>query len=133
MGIFELLKWFIKKALPIGQEKTNDRQMTDTWQPNGNPDKNSIDKVSIDKDSVEKRTFDPWEQKRTPRNEDYAIAGMLRCCNGKAIGTVADDYPRYMNYDFKVHDPIKYHRKMIEQGYMIKGTPDDALNEFKVA
>jgi hypothetical protein len=56
MGIFELLKGFIKKALPIGQEKSNDRQMTATWQPNGNPDKNSIDKINIDKFSIKDDT-----------------------------------------------------------------------------
>ena len=36
MSIFELLKNFIK-------EKINDSQVTTKWQPNGNPDKGSID------------------------------------------------------------------------------------------
>ena len=77
--------------------------------------------------------YNAWENKQQPRNDDYAIAAFIAISkNGAKIGKTNDDYPRYINYEFKVNDPIKYHKNVIAEGYLVEAEPCLALKSFKV-
>lgn len=79
--------------------------------------------------------YDPWERKVMPRNDNYAIAGFISYCQygGKPIGKTNDDYPRYFSYRYYVNDPIKYHKKVIADGYLTEAEPIALLASLKVA
>lgn len=87
------------------------------------------------KQSVSNREYDPWEQKVMPRNDNYAIAGFISYCQygGKPIGKTNDDYPRYFSYRYHVNDPIKYHKKVIADGYLTEAEPIVLLDSLRVA
>lgn len=67
-------------------------------------------------------------------NEDYAIAAFVRYCSfgGKPIGKRRDVYPSYLNYKFNITAPIKYHKKMIEEGYLCEAPLANSLKLLKV-
>lgn len=56
-------------------EITDGNQMATKWQPNGNPDKNSLDKISLDKNRLDKLSIDkeriPKEREGIERVENY--------------------------------------------------------------
>ena len=77
--------------------------------------------------------YSPWKNQNLPRNDDYAIAAFIAMCErGECIGRNNDDYPRSFSYLWRVYDPIKYHKKVIAEGYLVEATPDIALKKFKV-
>lgn len=78
-------------------------------------------------------SYSPWKNQNLPRNDDYAIAAFIAMCEqGKNIGRSNDDYPRSVSYLWRVYDPIKYHKKVIDEGYLVEAAPDIALKKFKV-
>lgn len=77
--------------------------------------------------------YDPWENSKVSRNDNYAIAAFIHISrNGAKIGRTKDDYARYLNYTFKVNDPIKYHKQVIADGYLVEASPEVSLRKFKV-
>lgn len=78
--------------------------------------------------------YDPWAKTSGTRNDNYAIAAFIRISEGGAkVGNTNDDYARYFNYEFHVYDPIKYHKKVISEGYLVDASPNIALKKLKVA
>lgn len=69
-----------------------------------------------------------------PRNDDYAIAVFISMSNhgGMKVMEKSNDYPGYISYEYKVHDPIKYHKKVIAEGYLEEASPFVVLGKFKV-
>lgn len=89
--------------------------------------------VSIKTESCPIPPYDPWKATNEPRNDDYAIALFIsRCKHGAPVGKSNDDYARYFSYRYKVFDPVKYHKKVIAEGYLIEASPYYALRKFKV-
>lgn len=77
--------------------------------------------------------YDPWKPTNEPRNDNYAIALFIsRCMHGATVGKSNDDYARYFSYRYKVFDPVKYHKKVIADGYLVEAPPYYALRKFKV-
>ena len=70
----------------------------------------------------------------TSRNDDYAIAAFIHYCefSGQPLGKNKDSYPRYFAYEFHVNDPLKYHKKVIEEGYLEIAPLENLLNRMKV-
>lgn len=78
-------------------------------------------------------SYDPWAKTSKSRNDDYAVAAFIRISErGAIIGNSNDDYARYFNYEFGVYDPIKYHKRVIADGYLDETAPDVALGKLKV-
>lgn len=78
--------------------------------------------------------YDPWAKTKESRNDNYATAAFIKMSErGAKIGNTNDDYARYFNYEYHVYDPIKYHKKVISEGYLAEASPDIALKKFKVA
>lgn len=92
------------------------------------------EKVSVTfSETIEKPQYEPWKDNKVPLNNNYAIAAFIRISlNGAKVGKSNDDYPRYLNYEYGVNEPIKYHRNVIEQGYLIRGGAEYALRHYKV-
>lgn len=85
-------------------------------------------------ETVNAPSYNPWEQHILPRNENYAIAAMLSCYeHGRVVAKSSDDFPRYLNNRYKIHDPIKYQMKLIAEGYLIEGSPAIVLRQYKLA
>lgn len=77
--------------------------------------------------------YSPWASSNLPRNDNYAIAAFVAFSqNGAKVGKCNDDYPRYFNYEYRVNDPIKYHKKVINEGFLVEAEPSVALKTFKV-
>ena len=78
-------------------------------------------------------SYDPWAKTSKSRNDNYAIAAFIRMSErGATVGNSNDDYARYFNYEFGVYDPIKYHKRVIEDGFLVEASPDVALEKLKV-
>ena len=78
-------------------------------------------------------SYDPWAKTNESRNDNYSIAAFIRISErGEKIGRTNDDYARYFNYEFHVYDPIKYHKKVIADGYLVEAPPDVVLRKLKV-
>ena len=68
-----------------------------------------------------------------PRNDDYAIAVFVQISiNGMKVGQRAEDYSRTLSYEYKVHDPVKYHKRVSSEGYLEEATPTRFLERLKV-
>lgn len=79
------------------------------------------------------KSYDPWGKTNKSRNDDYAVAAFIRISErGAIVGNSNDDYARYFNYEFGVYDPIKYHKRVIADGYLDEAAPDVALGKLKV-
>ena len=118
MGFWDFLKKFVAQNTTTEQTAAKDDERV---------------KITFTETVNTESQYDPWEQQPLPRNENYATAAMLRCClGGRAMGKDADEYPRYLNYRFKIHDPIKYQKRLIEDGYLIEGSPNIVLRCYKV-
>lgn len=77
--------------------------------------------------------YNAWAQPAMPRNDNLAIAAFIAYSRkGAKVGKVNDDYPRYFSYEYRVNDPVKYHKKVIAEGYLEKAESDIALKAFKV-
>ena len=77
--------------------------------------------------------YNVWERQTYGRNDDFAIAAFISYSQkGAKIGKTNDDYPRYFAYEYKVNDPVKYHKKVIADGYLDIAEADVALQAFKV-
>lgn len=78
-------------------------------------------------------SYDPWAKTRKSRNDNYAIAAFIRISErGATVGNSNDDYARYFNYEFGVYDPIKYHKRVIEDGFLNEASPEVPLGKLKV-
>lgn len=77
--------------------------------------------------------YDPWENANMPRNDNYAIAAFIYMSdNGASIKLNNDDYPRWFSYEYGVNNPIEYHKKVIDEGYLTEAGPEYSLKSFKV-
>ena len=82
--------------------------------------KKSAVRVSWETNEAQVEKYDPWKQTNLSRNDNYAIAAFISMSmNGAKIGATNDDYARYFSYDYRVYDPIKYHKKVISEGYLV--------------
>ena len=78
-------------------------------------------------------SYDPWARSKLSRNDDYATAAFISISqNGQKIGSSNDDYPRYLNSEYRVHDPIKYHKNLISNGFLVEASAEVALKKLKV-
>ena len=95
--------------------------------------KKPSDSVVFQANTYAHSEYDPWKPTNSPRNDNYAIALFIsRCRHGAPVGKCNDDYARYFSYRYKVHDPVKYHKKVIADGYLTEASPYYALKKFKV-
>ena len=77
--------------------------------------------------------YDPWQPQNQPRNDNYAILAFISLSkHGAAVGKTNDDYARKFSYEYKVYDPISYHKKVISDGYLEKADISIALAQLKV-
>lgn len=95
-------------------------------------------KVTVKVSTIEKAKSDseysPWQQQAQPRNDNYAILAFISLCKeGATIGKTNDDYARSFSYEYKVYDPISYHKRLIAEGYLEKADVSVALEHLKVA
>ena len=117
MGLFDLFK----KKQPQTASVT---QATNKKQPQA---------VSVTVTMNEKPHYDPWKNTNQPRNDNYAIAAFVSMSEkGASVGKSNDNYPRYFSYTYKVFDPVKYHKKVIEDGYLTEAPPEYSLKKMKV-
>lgn len=78
-------------------------------------------------------SYDPWAKTTKSINDDYATAAFIRISeHGAKVGCTNDDYARYFNYRYGVNDPIRYHKLVIADGYLIEATPEIALGKLKL-
>lgn len=95
--------------------------------------KNTETKITWETTINTNESYDPWAKTNESRNDNYAIAAFIRISErGAKIGSTNDDYARYFNYEFHVYDPIKYHKKVIADGYLVEATPEVALGKLRV-
>lgn len=79
------------------------------------------------------KEYNPWAKNDIPVNDNYAIAAFIWISeHGAKVGHTNDDYARYFNYRYGVYDPIKYHKRVIADGYLIEAAPEIALEKLKV-
>lgn len=79
------------------------------------------------------KEYDPWAKNDAPINDKYAIAAFIRISeHGAAIGHTNDDYARYFNYRYNINDPIRYHKRVISDGYLVEAGPEVALGKLQV-
>ena len=118
MGIFNLFK--NNKPKPTAKKpesKTNNPKTQITFQ----------ETINIPK-------YDPWEPQDVQRNENYSIAGMLKCADGGSVHDNNDNYPRYLSYRYNIFNPVEYHKQMIAEGYLTEITDAATiLDKFRVA
>lgn len=89
--------------------------------------------VSVTITTNEETHYDPWKNTNQPRNDNYAIAAFISMSEkGAPVGDSNDDYARYFSYTYKVFDPVKYHKKVIEDGYLTEAPPEYSLKKFKI-
>ncbi len=68
------------------------------------------------------------------RNDNYAIAAFVHYCEfgGKPIAKKNDVYPSYFTYDFNINNPMKYHQKVVDEGYLEEASISNSLQKLKV-
>lgn len=77
--------------------------------------------------------YNPWGKNEISVNDKYAIAAFIRISeHGAKVGRTNDDYARYFNYRYGVNDPIRYHKRVIADGYLVEATPEIALGKLKL-
>lgn len=96
--------------------------------------KKQEEKVSVTfSETIKTPQYEPSKDNKVPLDNNYAIAAFIKISlKGAKVGRNNDDYPRYFNYEYGVNEPIKYHRNVIEQGYLIRGGAEYALRHYKV-
>ena len=65
-------------------------------------------------------------------NIDYSMSIFLNWANGKKIGKSLIDYPQYIKYKCNINNPIDFHKKMINDGYLCTPEIDSLLAFYKV-
>ncbi|MDD7258652.1 MAG: SAP domain-containing protein [Eubacteriales bacterium] len=104
----------------------------DIFRKNGSQKKSSVS-VSSTSVSTPSNAYDPWGENGIAVNNDYAIAAFVRMSlSGAKIGHTNDDYARYFNYRFGIHDLIDFHKKVIAEGYLVKAPADTVLRKLKM-
>ncbi|MCI6296510.1 MAG: hypothetical protein MR608_02665, partial [Clostridiales bacterium] len=102
----------------------------DIFRKNGSQKKSSVS-VSSTSVSTPSNAYDPWGENGIAVNNDYAIAAFVRMSlSGAKIGHTNDDYARYFNYRFGIHDLIDFHKKVIAEGYLVKAPADTVLRKL---
>ena len=76
--------------------------------------------------SINKTTNDNYP------NIDYSMSIFLNWANGKKIGESLTDYPQYIKYECNINNPIDFHKKMINDGYLCTPEIDSLLAFYKV-
>ena len=76
--------------------------------------------------SINKTTNDNYP------NIDYSMSIFLNWANGKKIGESLTDYPQYIKYECNINNPIDFHKKMINDGYLCTPEIDSLLTFYKV-
>lgn len=67
------------------------------------------------------------------KNEEHSIAAFIFMSrDGAKIGESKNDYAWDFEYKYKVYDPVKYHKKVIAEGYLVEAEPGIALKRYKV-
>lgn len=68
------------------------------------------------------------------RNDNYAIAAFVHYCEfgGKPIAKKNDIYPSYFTYEFNINNPVKYHQKVVDEGYLEEAPVSSSLQQLKV-
>lgn len=79
------------------------------------------------------KRYVPIENASMPRNDNYAIAAFIRLSqDGASINKSNDEYARYLTYDYGVNNPVKYHKMVIAEGYLMEAGPEILLKQLKV-
>ncbi len=117
---FRNLKRIFKKQTVVKDAPKIEYNPTSNFQPNVNSEKEYTTHTS--------------SYVNLARNDNYATAAMLRWSEyGKPLGDVKEDYPHYLESTYKIHNPIKYHQKLIDMGYLVPADPSLFLSTLKVA
>ena len=78
--------------------------------------------------------YNPNKKYTLPRNENYATAAFLRHCqSGKPIGSSLKEYPDYLSRKYKINDPIKYHKSLIDNGFLEEASFPVLLKKYKIS
>lgn len=95
--------------------------------------KKSDVQITWDVTTIANKKYDPWAKNNASINVKYAIAAFIRISeHGAAVGHTNDDYARYFNYRYGINDPIRYHKRVIADGYLVEAAPEIALGKLKV-
>ena len=79
-------------------------------------------------------SYSPWQPQNQRRNDNYATLAFISLCKeGATIGKTNDDYARSFSYEYRVYDPISYHKRLIAEGYLEQADASVALGHLKVA
>lgn len=115
MGLFN----FLKKGSPKKTVKPSVQQKV-------------VVKVETSTVSSSIPSYSPWQAQNQPRNDNYAILAFISLCKeGATIGKTNDDYARYFSYEYKVYDPVNYHKRLVAEGYLEKANDSVALEHLK--
>lgn len=66
------------------------------------------------------------------QNTPFSNANFLKWADGKSLPSDDSAYPRYMEYRYSIAHPLKKHKQMISEGFLIEGGVKDSLSKFKV-
>lgn len=67
-----------------------------------------------------------------PLQGDYAKTVFLWAFSKPSPIRVDNSYAAYFLYECGIRDCVKYHQKLIEEGYLIEAEPGEVLNSFKL-
>ena len=67
----------------------------------------------------------------TDSNSDFSICNFLNYVNAKPLGENNDSYARKVATLYGIHNPLKKHRELIDNGYLKLGSKYDCLNNMK--
>ena len=78
--------------------------------------------------------YNPWDKKQGNNQENYAIALFLHSMSSHPVkaSSSPDEFPRYVSYDFGIHDPVKFFHDLLKEGYFRESTPSEILKTYTV-
>ena len=79
--------------------------------------------------------YNPWDPSHGYSTTDYSTAVFLSLLSRspREIGPNADTYPRYVSYELGIHDPIRKHQELLQNGFLRVATQLEILETLKVS
>lgn len=78
--------------------------------------------------------YDPWDKTKENSNTTYANVVFLYMLSHRPnlISKKADDFPRYVSYQWGIHDPIRKQNDLLRNGMLREATASEILCTYKV-
>lgn len=78
--------------------------------------------------------YNPWDKAEGNADNEFANTVFLNIHSYlKNFPNSPDEYPRYVSYQLGIHDPVKKFIELLNDGFLIRATESEVLNNFKVA